>query len=106
MPHALYLGSHMATQDRLSVTPAAPELPTPSTSNGRRSFRSFVRGMFSIRRTQHGDEVDVTTPYGERENNTLAFVKSHLGHGIADIVLSLLGFAVAINSAYVVLHRL
>ncbi|KLO20492.1 natural resistance-associated macrophage protein [Schizopora paradoxa] len=105
MPHALYLGSHMATQDRISMTPTPPELPAPSTgtSNGRRSFRTVLRGLFSIRKTQHGDEVDVTTPYGERENNTLAFVKAHLTHGIADIVLSLLGFAVAINSAILVL---
>ena len=98
----------MATQDRISMTPTPPELPAPSTgtSSGRRPLRTVFRELFSIRRTQHGDEVDVTTPYGERENNTRAFVKAHLAHGIADIVLSLLGFAVASNSAYVSLSLL
>ncbi len=91
----------MATQDRVSTTPASPELPAPSSSNGRRSIRAILRGMFSFGRTQREDELDVTTPYGERENNSLSFIKSHLAHGVADIVLSLLGFAVAINSAFV-----
>ena len=32
------------------------------------------------------------------ENNSHSFVRAHLYHGIVDIVLSLLGFAVVINS--------
>ena len=32
------------------------------------------------------------------ENNTYAFIKAHLNHGIVDVAASLLGFAVAINS--------
>ncbi|KAG8726406.1 hypothetical protein FRC12_023430 [Ceratobasidium sp. 428] len=36
-------------------------------------------------------------------NNSIEFIREHLGHAIIDIVMSLLGFAVVINSAILVL---
>lgn len=36
-------------------------------------------------------------------NNSLEFIRDHLGHAIIDIVMSLLGFAVSINSAILIL---
>ncbi|ETW87567.1 Mn2+ and Fe2+ transporter of the NRAMP family [Heterobasidion irregulare TC 32-1] len=56
MPHAIFLGSFLATQDR--VRP---------------------------------------------DNNSLEFIQAHLGHGIVDMVMSLLGVAVPINSAILVI---
>ena len=100
MPHALYLGSHLATQDRVgSEPPAIPILHQSQRST--RSFTSIIKGLFSVSRASNlpSNTVDRDTPYGERENMSMSFVRGHLGHGVADIVLSLLGFAVAINSA-------
>ena len=100
MPHALYLGSHLATQDRVSSFSEPVGLPAPA-SNGQRSYMRMMRRLFAVGRTTNHDERDVTTPYGDRENNSQSFIKAHLTHGIIDIVVCLLGFAVAINSAFV-----
>ncbi|ESK86095.1 transporter protein smf2 [Moniliophthora roreri MCA 2997] len=70
MPHSLFLGSALATQDR--ITP-----PSEYATNAK--------------------------SHSERNNNSLAFVKGHLYHGIVDVALSLLGFAVVINSAILIL---
>jgi len=60
--------------------------------------------MFYLRRVA-GDEdgPDRRTRHAHRENNSFAFVRAHLRHGIVDIVMSLLGFAVPINSAILIL---
>ncbi|KIP11464.1 hypothetical protein PHLGIDRAFT_63938 [Phlebiopsis gigantea 11061_1 CR5-6] len=65
MPHALFLGSFLATQDRTGEHMPAP-LPSP------------------------------------RENNELRFIQAHLKHGIVDVVASLLGLAVPINAAILI----
>ncbi|KZT08789.1 Nramp-domain-containing protein [Laetiporus sulphureus 93-53] len=39
----------------------------------------------------------------ERENKSLAFVRTHMNHGIVDMVLSLLGLAVVINALILIL---
>ena len=44
---------------------------------------------------------DYRSKYGERENNSLTFIREHLTHGIIDIVSSLIAIAVPINSASV-----
>ena len=36
--------------------------------------------------------------HADRENNKLSFVRSHMYHGMADVIASLMGFAVIINS--------
>ncbi|KAF9014158.1 natural resistance-associated macrophage protein-domain-containing protein [Cyathus striatus] len=122
MPHSLFLGSALATQDRVSYRPLKEEeekeklvlSPTdskstdtsekPPSSAVRRhmesakesvmnAFRVPPKAMFSTAATQHC----------EHQNNTLSFVKAHIYHGIVDVVGSLLGFAVIINSLILIL---
>ncbi|KAJ7109769.1 smf Mn2+ and Fe2+ transporter-like protein [Mycena epipterygia] len=104
MPHSLFLGSALATQDRLALeTPPEPvKLESPTSKSPRLSelfeflaslFRTPPPGRSSTRVKRHAD----------RENNTLAFVQAHLNHGIFDVVGSLLGFAVLINSMILIL---
>lgn len=100
MPHALYLGSYLATQDRVSVEPSI--LPSDRHDDRRASVVKAIKSLFTVRRSTNtglGSDVDVNTPHGERDNNTLSFVKAHLSHALVDLIGSLLGFAVVINSA-------
>src|ERR1700722_2625689 len=108
MPHSLFLGSALATQDRVSK--ASPELsPVHSreTSNDARSplsrrlrdlplFKSFQEAFRS-------PPADHRKPsrYSDCENNSLAFIRAHLYHGVFDVAGSLLGIAVIINAMYV-----
>lgn len=114
MPHSLFLGSALATQDRLSQTHtkddtlsisslcSLPEERRPTgilyhiTSSLNTAFRIKTLDDHGNRPQRHED----------RENNSYAFVKSHVYHGIADIVLSLLGVAVVINSMWVAITTL
>ena len=103
MPHALYLGSYLATQDRVSnhniSGPTSLPEPAPAPRSRSATFSNAIRKLFSVKRATQDEGADLITPYGERENNALTFVNAHLKHGIWDIVMSLLGFAVVINSA-------
>ncbi|EJD04338.1 Nramp-domain-containing protein [Fomitiporia mediterranea MF3/22] len=110
MPHALYLGSHLATHDRVNSRPESrsglppPSIQLPLTRGA--IFKKAIKSLFAVRPVRrHGgdDQLDTWTPYGERKNNTLAFVKAHYTHGIWDLVVNLLGFAVLINSAILIL---
>ncbi|KAG7086975.1 hypothetical protein E1B28_002891 [Marasmius oreades] len=104
MPHSLFLGSALATQNRT----AGPEPPqdslvydpgTPST------WLSRVL-VFVVRAFQRPPPNPSTTSaihHSERENNSLQFVKEHLYHGIIDVSFSLLGFAVLINSSILII---
>ncbi|KAL5534599.1 hypothetical protein ACEPAG_1062 [Sanghuangporus baumii] len=110
MPHGLFLGSRLATQDRLSFGKAdSSSLPTPSSAQRSTVFFSFkktLKDLFSVRRVRRRgdtDQPDTWTPYGERKNNTIDFVRAHYKHGVWDLVVSLLGFAVVINSAILIL---
>lgn len=105
MPHALFLGSYLATQDRVSLAPT-PELPALPGPAGRPSILSRVKERFlSLFRITRAERVasskDYRSRYGARENNRLSFIRAHLGHGIVDVVTSLLALAVPINSASV-----
>ncbi|KAF8078297.1 natural resistance-associated macrophage protein-domain-containing protein [Lyophyllum atratum] len=106
MPHALFLGSSLATQDRVSLAlPEAPSLPGPTVP---RTLQSRVRAIFApLFRVTRAERVaaskDYRTRYGERENNSLTFIRQHLAHGIVDVITSLLGLAVPINSAILIL---
>lgn len=107
MPHGMYLGSHLSTLDRVSSknTSSNFTLPQPSQTNsttGLKWLKKALKDLISVRRVRQGreeDQLDTWTPYGERKNNPLSFVKAHYKHGLWDLVLSLLGFAVTINSA-------
>ncbi|KAF9056670.1 natural resistance-associated macrophage protein-domain-containing protein [Panaeolus papilionaceus] len=107
MPHALFLGSSLATQDR--VTDPLPEtsLPTPTTNQSpslrAKAKLAFIR-LFRLSRAERvSSSIDYRSKYGERENNSYAFVKQHLSHGIADVTASLVALAVPINSAILIL---
>lgn len=115
MPHSLFLGSALATQDRLSVSPsktnssdhvlpsdlAAPSRP-PLLRRTADFFRSVVKVTF---KDQFAIKEGISEPksHAERSNNPLAFVRAHLWHGIIDMAISLLGFAVIINALILIL---
>lgn len=120
MPHGLFLGSSLATQDRVSEAQkhtnsstdsidSEATLPVHSSSARRtksplksftvayRSFRSVFRS-WKLSQMDDAARPDGIGGHANWENKPLSFVRAHLRHGITDIVVSLLGFAVAINS--------
>ncbi|KAF9229594.1 natural resistance-associated macrophage protein [Gyrodon lividus] len=104
MPHALFLGSNLSTQDRVSSAPA--DLPPPVISQPfslQSRLRQLWRTMFYFSRTDREDLKDRTTRHALRQNNTIEFIRAHLTHGIVDVVVSLLAVAVPINSAILIL---
>ncbi|KAI9511855.1 natural resistance-associated macrophage protein [Russula earlei] len=97
MPHTLFLGSALATQDRASVNP----VPLPGTSDIRTTDRKGLLGkLLKLFRPVHvdTDTSDEVTSHANRPNNSLLFVKAHLHHAVMDIVVSLLFLAVTINA--------
>ncbi|KAG2138710.1 smf Mn2+ and Fe2+ transporter [Suillus bovinus] len=119
MPHSLFLGSHLATQDRLSkksLDPASPlsdksrelELtevvlrPERLQSLGRAIWRQ-LRSWFVVSRSDLEALDARPKSHKHRENNPLEFVQSHLYHAMVDVVSSLLGFAVIINALILIL---
>ncbi|KIJ45571.1 hypothetical protein M422DRAFT_227211 [Sphaerobolus stellatus SS14] len=104
MPHALFLGSSLGTLDRISSP--SPRLPGAGESaiSRMRAIKKYIRSLFFWRSvTTDEDQPDRSTRHEFRQNNSYAFIKAHLNHGMVDIVLSLLGFAVPINSAILIL---
>lgn len=107
MPHSLFLGSALATQDRVSEPEKLKELPVVSVVKQQsriEHFRTSVITLLTIKPLQENEKVRPQR-HQDMENNTLAFVKAHIYHGIVDLVISLLGFAVVINALSVVLLR-
>lgn len=136
MPHSLFLGSTLATQDReppeqvshsrslsqqLSTVSSLSTIhfaqinneatKTPEHTITRKltirrfwkRFRYIHRSIWllttSIFKTPPDSTMDGAIRHHEdRENNSVEFVRRHLYHGIVDMVSSLLGFAVVINS--------
>ena len=116
MPHGLFLGSSLARADRVgdatfvdpdaSTDSLAKPKPMPIASRAERRSMTFWAGRFlsamSPRRMMQDDSnrglPDCSKGYAAWENNPLSFVRAHLKHGVTDVVASLLGFAVAINS--------
>ncbi|KZS89225.1 natural resistance-associated macrophage protein, partial [Sistotremastrum niveocremeum HHB9708] len=111
MPHALFLGSSLATQDREASSiqlgdeehacratedPSedVSEAPNPRMSNGSQAYI-----LKSLWLKISSDEVRSE----RKQNNKLAFIRAHLMHSIIDISMSLMGFAVVINSAILIL---
>jgi len=109
MPHGLFLGSRLATQDRLGKDSETdlPKFPETSSSRSMTLSQRVIRSIhsaFNWRRlfsVSHSDEtsypLDVLT-HADWENNKLGFVRSHMYHGMADVITCLMGFAVIINS--------
>ena len=102
MPHALFLGSMMATQDRVSDAPQSLIPLPPSQATIKSRIRRTILNLFRIDRADRETSTkDYRSKYGERENSSLTFIHQHLFHGIVDIVSSLVAIAVPINSASV-----
>lgn len=121
MPHSLFLGSALATQDRLSHKTKPVKLSTidstlssdsdntsftPDASDrlGPSSLMEYAR--FWVRRHLRvvpvSDLPNEPKSHAERENRPYEVVRAHLYHGIVDMVISLLGLAVVINSMSVI----
>ncbi|KAF8174935.1 natural resistance-associated macrophage protein-domain-containing protein [Pholiota molesta] len=125
MPHSLFLGSTLATQDRVSfrstgrvssssLTPvnskeaeAAGLLPAKRVEEV-----SFIRRLYedckgsvlgAFRKPPGRDYTTAATRHSEHRNNPFEFVRAHIYHGTFDVVGSLLGFAVMINSLILML---
>jgi len=110
MPHGVFLGSALATQDRLSVSP-------PKAQNGEKEFegdnsappqpshfkpsrvivalKELIRAPF---RRPPPSEYSSANSHADHENNPYAFIKAHIYHGTVDLVMSLMLVAVSINS--------
>ncbi|TBU44128.1 natural resistance-associated macrophage protein [Dichomitus squalens] len=104
MPHALFLGSYLATQDRIS---SESVLPDPATSSGPSNLRgrlgAWLQSLFTVSRAERiAASRTYRDKYG-RENNELDFIRAHLPHGLVDVITSLLAVAVPINSAILVI---
>lgn len=92
MPHAIFLGSFLATQDRVS-----PPLVLPS-SPQKRSLLTRIRTAFT-----RAEPLKATRNYSEAQSSDReTFIKDHLRHGVVDVVTSLLFIAVPINSAILI----
>ena len=103
MPHALFLGSFLATRNRLEDDHAS--LPHPANASDSqppsllRKMRSWFHSLFEVSRLERKAATrDYRNKYG-RENNSLSFIQGHLVHGLVDVVVSLFAIAVPINSA-------
>jgi metal iron transporter len=114
MPHGLFLGSALATQDRLGYLPAAdetnrtqpPELKeidsfTDSTVSSRQEslidgLKGSVRALF--RAPPPSEYATTANSHAEHENRPYGFVKAHIYHGAVDLVINLMFIAVAVNS--------
>ncbi|KAJ7665332.1 natural resistance-associated macrophage protein-domain-containing protein [Mycena polygramma] len=116
MPHSLFLGSALATQDRLTTEnpPSAVKLEPLSVAGSRETtsrtlyelsrLRQFVEYLASLFRTPPPSRSSTRVKsHADRENNSFAFIRAHLNHAIVDVVGSLLGFAVLINSLILIL---
>jgi len=120
MPHSLFLGSMLATQDRISfrVLPDAETFdtvnrnerddslqvgPSEKLSYLRRLFEKSKKNILSAFLKRPASLSTAATCHSERQNNPFEFVRAHIYYGIFDIVGSLLGFAVMINSLILML---
>jgi len=117
MPHSLFLGSALATQDRISfrskknagnlsklVKESEESLsvkPVKKWSLFRRFYEDRKEAFLEAFRKPLPGAYASATRHDEHENNPFEFVKAHLYHGTFDMVGSLLGFAVMINSLWV-----
>ncbi len=120
MPHSIFLGSALATQDRVSQVAdkltrvdsswTVDSVPAPSdamvTSQHTeivpwrkgivKDIKEAVSATFRIVPVQHF--ASEPKNHADRENNSYSFVRAHMYHGMIDLVISLFGLAVVINS--------
>ncbi|KAG7450215.1 natural resistance-associated macrophage protein [Guyanagaster necrorhizus] len=101
MPHALFLGSFMATQDRRSPAlctdhVAGPELPLVNLSS---RVSKGIRELFAVSTA----DKNIHAIEAKRENHSPTFIQQHLKHEMVDVISSLLFLAVPINSAILIM---
>ncbi|TBU46166.1 natural resistance-associated macrophage protein [Dichomitus squalens] len=108
MPHSLFLGSALATQDRVHSSPAENSTLGTETSvsvrNARTMAKNFVKALritFQVKRIE--ERPDEPKSHADWTNHPLSFIRQHLSHGIVDMVISLLGLAVVINALILIL---
>lgn len=123
MPHSLFLGSALATQERepeeeLSEKSHSWDSSSTLASTLAEKTRSLVAHMRaglskdslvrSAKRAFHMGRVrelegEERPPrnHAEHENHSVGFVERHLTHGVVDMVVSLLGLALVVNALYV-----
>ncbi|GJE97814.1 Nramp-domain-containing protein [Phanerochaete sordida] len=119
MPHSIFLGSALATQDRISKPDKLTRIDTvdtgttlaPRTIKSRltpppphellRRFKKGFRNVFRI--VPIGELPTDPKSHAEHENNTYTFVRAHIYHGMIDIAVSLLCIAVVINAMILIL---
>lgn len=114
MPHSLFLGSALATQDRISFrAPQDAESNTVSKKETDDSLQNQPSEKVShLRRLCKKFKIFILDAFlkppanlycfGERQNNSFEFVRAHIYYGMFDMIGSLFGFAVMINSLYVI----
>jgi metal iron transporter len=106
MPHSLFLGSTLATQDRIRFreipsdkTVASPSEPASRLSWILRFLHDRKEDVLSaFRKPPPNLYASAATRHNEHTNNSYEFVRAHIYHGTVDMIGSLLGFAVVINS--------
>ncbi|TFY58174.1 hypothetical protein EVJ58_g6582 [Rhodofomes roseus] len=120
MPHSLFLGSALATQERepeeeeLNEKWESSSTLASTVADKARSFVANVKAGFSreslVRGTKEAfrmgrveEEDHPIRSHAEHENHSLGFVRRHLTHGVVDMVVSLLGLALVVNALIVIL---
>lgn len=106
MPHIFFLGSALATQDRENCDPDSEKAESWSLDLRKPSLPWYKRiGKFisiAFRRPSENSSARGRHD-SDRSNNSLEFVRAHLSNATVDICASLLGIAVLINSAILIL---
>ncbi|KAF7791103.1 hypothetical protein EIP86_002064 [Pleurotus ostreatoroseus] len=123
MPHSIFLGSALATQDRLAPPPKKlPRVATASTTSASSEWsfsddatldvrpwrvRAWRKLKLEARAAFRIVPLDAyahdARTHAEHENHSEAFVRAHVYHGMVDIAVSLLGLAVVINALILIL---
>jgi metal iron transporter len=109
MPHSLFLGSTLATQDRIQFHERwSDKAVADSRDKNEKSakppwIRQFLGDckesvLSAFRKPPPNLYSAAATRYSEHTNNSYDFVRAHIYHGTVDMIGSLLGFAVVINS--------
>ncbi|EKM61769.1 uncharacterized protein PHACADRAFT_157006 [Phanerochaete carnosa HHB-10118-sp] len=119
MPHSIFLGSALSTQDRISKHDKLPRIETGDTGTTLvlhtlkaklslppphemfRQLKKTFRETFRL--VPIGELSSDPKSHAGRDNNTYTFVRAHIYHGMIDITLSLLGLAVVINALILIL---
>jgi metal iron transporter len=100
MPHSLYLGSHIATIDRI---PEVKEKTTKSSTQSDKSWKARAKRFAAIiDPDMFEDNSTIDNRLKEPKKLSIAQKKIHILHASWDVALSLFTFSIFINSAILV----